>query len=82
MYERVKVCEEREVGMVLNVDKLLADSEQSLREIMRINTVLTNLKIGEDFQRMLAEMNPTKVLELQDKVEAVHHEQSGIFREI
>jgi hypothetical protein len=51
-------------------------------ELKRINTVLTNLRIGEDFQKMLEEMNPTKVLELQDKVDEVRGEQTNIFRAI
>ena len=51
-------------------------------ELKRINTVLTNLRIGEDFQKMLEEMNPTKVLELQDRVEEVRDEQTNIFRAI
>ena len=61
---------------------LLVDTEYSMGELKRINTVLTNLKIGEDFQKMLQEMNPAKVLELQVKVDDVHLEQVSIFREI
>lgn len=44
--------------------------------------MLLNLKISDDFQRMLEEMNPTKVLELQDAVDDVKSEQNNIFREI
>lgn len=78
----MKTCETEEKVMSKNIDRLLTDTSQAIKELSRINTVLTNLKIGEDFQRMLAEMNPTKVLELQDRVDGVHNEQRGIFREI
>lgn len=53
-----------------------------MTELKRINTVLLNLRIGEDFQKMLEEMNPSKVLELQDTVDGVKLEQGNIFREI
>ncbi len=43
---------------------------------------MLNIKISDDFQRMLEEMNPTKVLELQDSVDHVKVEQNNIFREI
>lgn len=56
-----------------NISKLLKDNDEALQEVKRINSVLTNLKIGEDFQKMLAQMNPTKILELQDRVEGVHN---------
>lgn len=41
-----------------------------------------NLKISDDFQRMLEEMNPAKVLELQNTVDGVKLEQNNIFSEI
>lgn len=47
------------------------DDAYVMEELKRINTVLLNLKISDDFQRMLEEMNPTKVLELQDAVDDV-----------
>jgi hypothetical protein len=47
-----------------------------------VNTVLLNIKISDDFQRMLEEMNPAKVLELQESVDGVKAEQTSIFREI
>lgn len=67
------MSEEREIGMDQNISKLLKDNDEALQEVKRINSVLTNLKIGEDFQKMLAQMNPTKILELQDRVEGVHN---------
>lgn len=67
------MSEEREIGMDQNISKLLKDNDEALQEIKRINSVLTNLKIGEDFQKMLAQMNPTKILELQDRVDGVHN---------
>jgi hypothetical protein len=67
------VSEEREIGMDQNISKLLKDNDEALQEVKRINSVLTNLKIGEDFQKMLAQMNPTKILELQDRVDGVHN---------
>jgi hypothetical protein len=45
-----------------HIQQLLQDSEFSLSELKRINTVLVNIRISEDFQRMLEEMNPAKVL--------------------
>jgi len=48
--------------MIIDLEKLLKDSDFSQKELLRINTVLLNLRISEDFQRMLEEMNPTKVL--------------------
>ncbi len=67
------MSEEREIGMDQNISKLLKDNDEALHEVKRINSVLTNLKIGEDFQKMLAKMNPTKILELQDRVDGVHN---------
>lgn len=67
------MSEEREIGMDQNISKLLKDNDEALQEVKRINSVLTNLKIGEDFQKMLAQMNPTKILELQDRVDGVHN---------
>jgi hypothetical protein len=61
---------------------LLADSKTALTELDRINTVLVNLKIGEDFQRMLQEMNPAQVLELQISVDGMKDDQLSIFKEI
>lgn len=65
-----------------NITKLLRDDAYALDELKRINTVLLNFKISDDFQRMLEEMNPTKVLELQDAVDEVKSDQVNIFREI
>lgn len=68
--------------MAADISKLLTDAQTALTELKRINTVLLNLRIGEDFQKMLEEMNPSKVLELQDTVDGVKLEQGNIFREI
>jgi hypothetical protein len=48
--------------MIVDLERLLTESDFSQKELKRINTVLLNLRISEDFQRMLEEMNPTKVL--------------------
>ncbi len=62
VYKRVIQCEKQEGGMIIDLERLLKESEFSQKELTRINTVLLNLRISEDFQRMLEEMNPTKVL--------------------
>ena len=48
--------------MIVDLERLLTESDFSQKELKRINTVLLTLRISEDFQRMLEEMNPTKVL--------------------
>lgn len=65
-----------------HIQQLLQDSEFSLSELKRINTVLVNIRISEDFQRMLEEMNPAKVLQLQGAVEDVKNDQGNIFKQI
>jgi hypothetical protein len=65
-----------------HITQLLKDATYSMGELKRINTVLLNIKISDDFQRMLEEMNPAKVLELQDSVDSVKAEQTNIFREV
>ena len=62
VYKRVIQCEKQEGGMIIDLARLLTESDFSQKELKRINTVLLNLRISEDFQRMLEEMNPTKVL--------------------
>lgn len=68
--------------MITDLERLLVESDIAQKELKRINTVLLNIRISEDFQKMLEEMNPTKVLELQGAVESVQNEQTNIFREI
>lgn len=80
VYRRVITCEKLEVGMQTHITQLLTDCAAALTELKRINTVLLNIKISDDFQRMLEEMNPAKVLELQDSVDTVKSEQTNIFR--
>lgn len=80
VYKRVIKCEKDEMKMLVDIEKLLKDDEFALVELKRVNTVLINMKIGEDFQRMLQEMNPVKVLELQNTVDGVKDEQHNIFR--
>lgn len=80
VYKRVIKCEKDEMKMLVDIEKLLKDDEFVLVELKRVNTVLINMKIGEDFQRMLQEMNPVKVLELQNTVDGVKDEQHNIFR--
>jgi hypothetical protein len=66
--------------MKIPINKLLKDSTYWTSELKRINIVLLNIKLSDDFQRMLEEMNPAKVLELQDAVDSVKSEQTSIFR--
>lgn len=82
VYKRVIQCQKQEGGMIVDLERLLTESDFSQKELKRINTVLLNLRISEDFQRMLEEMNPTKVLQLQGAVESVQSQQTSIFREI
>ena len=65
-----------------HIQQLLQDSEFSLSELKRINTVLVNIRISEDFKRMLEEMNTAKVLQLQGAVEDVKNDQGNIFKQI
>jgi hypothetical protein len=44
--------------------------------------ILLNLRIGEDFQKMLEEMDPKKIIELQDTVDDIKIDQTNIFKEI
>ena len=62
VYGRVRSSEELEARMVRDIEVLLRDDQEAQAELKRINTVLVNLKIGEDFQKMLEEMDPSKVL--------------------
>lgn len=68
--------------MINDLENLLTENDYAQKELKRINTVLLNIKISEDFQRMLEEMNPAKVLQLQGAVDAVQDEQKNIFHEI
>jgi hypothetical protein len=62
VYRRVIKCEREEVQMQADISRLLRESSFATGELKRINTVLLNIKISDDFQRMLEEMNPAKVL--------------------
>jgi hypothetical protein len=62
VYKRVIQCEKQEGGMITDLENLLTENDYAQKELKRINTVLLNIKISEDFQRMLEEMNPAKVL--------------------
>ncbi len=53
MYGRVIRCEEEEAGMRGHLERLLKDANYWTSELKRINTVLLNIKISDDFQRML-----------------------------
>jgi hypothetical protein len=67
---------------ITDLENLLTENDYAQKELKRINKVLLNIKISEDFQRMLKEMNPVKVLWLQGAVDAVQDEQKNIFHEI
>jgi hypothetical protein len=82
VYRRVIKCEKDEVVMHHNITQLLDNNAFALAELKRVNTLLLNIQISDDFQRMLEEMDPSKVLELQDSVDSVKSEQCNIFREI
>ena len=38
-------------------------------QLKRVNDVLKNLKIGDDFQKMLEKMDPHKICELDSQIE-------------
>lgn len=82
VYRRVIATENGQTAMQSELAQLLTNSSYSLTELKRINTVLLNIKLSDEFQRMLEEMNPAKVLLLQSSVDAVQSEQTAIFREM